>query len=81
MSDTGALEIEQARRFQWREWQTLRVGRFLLLAVLVLAVIGLFGAGPISSTSSSTDGALEVDIQHLGRRTAVETFAFTSRAA
>jgi hypothetical protein len=53
------LDLDQDLKFQRREWRVQRVG-WLLWAVLILAALaGLVGPGPLSSnTAATSDGRL-----------------------
>lgn len=69
MAEVQDLELDEDMEFQEREWRVERFGWFGLLLVVVLAMLGLFGNGPISWTSASTDdGSLEVSFERFGRR-------------
>jgi hypothetical protein len=68
----GSLEIDQDLDFQRREWRVQRVLWVGAALLLVLAVLGLFGTGPISSTTATSgDGTVAVDyhrfVRHDGR--------------
>jgi hypothetical protein len=70
----GDLEVYQDLRFQEREWTVQRVGWALMLLVILLALLGLFGTGPISTGSAEADdGAIaagyERFVRHDGRTT------------
>jgi hypothetical protein len=70
----GDLEIYQDLTFQEREWRVQRVGWAIMLLIILLALLGLFGTGPLSSGSAEAgDGALEAGyqrfIRHDGRTT------------
>jgi hypothetical protein len=70
----GELEIAEDIRFQEREWKVERIGWVLLALIVLLALAGLFGTGPLSSASvDDADGALTVGyerfIRHDGRST------------
>ena len=43
-----SLDIQDDPVFQRREWLVQRVGWWLFLAVLLAAVLGVFGSGPLS---------------------------------
>lgn len=63
------LELDQDLAFQRREWVAERVGWFAIAALLVAALLGVFGTGPFSSASSG--GALvRIDYERFGRRLA-----------
>lgn len=69
MERVGDLEIDEDLAFQEREWRVERFGWVALGLVVALAALGLFGHGPISWTSASTDdGSLEVEFERFGRR-------------
>jgi hypothetical protein len=62
------LEIEHDMRFQRREWRAQRIGRFALLGVIIMALAGVFGSGPLSSVTRRTaDGLLEVHYHRIAR--------------
>jgi hypothetical protein len=63
------LEIDEDLRFQLLAWRAQRVGWCLVVAVLVAAVLGVFGGGPLSS-SRSRSGILELEYQRFERRQA-----------
>ena len=60
----GDLEISEDTRFQQRQWSLHRIAWALLVALLVLAGLGLFSSGPISQTSrASKDSGLTLDYE------------------
>ncbi len=70
----GDLEIYQDLAFQEREWKVQRIGWAIMLLVILLALLGLFGTGPISTGSAEGgDGAISAGyerfIRHDGRTT------------
>ncbi len=51
-----------------KEWRVQRVGWVVLALVVVLALAGLFGTGPLSwSSVSADDGSVVVDYSRFGR--------------
>lgn len=69
MERIGDLEINEDISFQEREWTAERVGWGAIFLVILLALLGLFGNGPFSWTSSSSDdGDLDVSFERFGRR-------------
>lgn len=69
MERIGDLEINQDLDFDRREWMWERIGWVALVAIVALAAAGLFGHGPISwTTASSDDGSLVVSYERFGRR-------------
>lgn len=77
MSDAhrvGSLEIHEDLPFQEREWKIQRAAWVFMALVIVLALLGLFSTGPLSSAKEeAADGALTVGyerfIRHDGRTT------------
>lgn len=74
VKQVGDLEVDQDLRFQEREWTIQRFGWAVILLLIVLALLGLFSTGPLSTaTAGDTDGPLAVDYQrfvrHDGRST------------
>lgn len=67
-----ALELHTDIGFVRREWVVQRVAWGLMLLVVVAAVAGVFGTGPLSSTTvRSDDGAMEVAYSRFLRVTAI----------
>jgi hypothetical protein len=76
------LELDEHSRFQNAEWAVQRAGWVLLLAVVVAALTGLFGTGPLSSTvADSADGRLRVEHEKYLRYRAPSMFEFTVQTA
>ena len=48
----GDLEIDQDLEFQERDWAAERIGWTAMLLVLLVALLGVFGAGPLSHTTA-----------------------------
>ena len=62
----GDLEIDQDLDFQRREWRAQRAGWWAMALVLVLALAGVFGRGPLAhATLESPDGHLRVEYDRL----------------
>lgn len=81
MAQEQQLELNEDIDFQRREWRVERFGWFGLLAVVGLAVLGLFGNGPISwSTATTDDGTLEVSYERFGRRGGSQDLGVTAAA-
>lgn len=82
MERVGDLEINENLAFQRREWTVERIGWLSLGVVILLAVAGLFGHGPISWTSASTDdGSLKVDFERFGRRGGTQDLVITAASS
>jgi len=65
--------------FQRKEWTAQRVGWALLFLLVLAALAGVFGAGPLSETTASAeDGTVEVEyerfIRHVGTTTMTVAF-------
>jgi hypothetical protein len=54
---TGDLEIKQYLRFQRRMWALQRIGWAVLTLVVLAGLLGLLGAGPLSSATAGEKGA------------------------
>jgi hypothetical protein len=60
--------VREDMPLQLRAWRVERVGWCCLLAVVLLALAGIFGKGPLSSAkASSADGRLQVEYQRVAR--------------
>ena len=82
MERIGDLDINEDIAFQEREWTAERLGWVALFLVVTLALLGLFGNGPISWTSATTDdGSLEVSFERFGRRGGGETLTVRADAS
>lgn len=74
MNRVGDLEIDQDLAFQAREWRLQRVAWSVMGLIIVAAMLGLFGTGPLSAaTAGDAEGSLAVEYQrfvrHDGRTT------------
>lgn len=82
MDRIGDLEINQDMTFQEREWKVDRLGRALLVLLVVVSALGLFGHGPISWTDAAADdGSLEVSFERFGRRGGSQSVGITAPAS
>src|SRR4051812_32062653 len=68
MTSARNPEISEDLGFQRRQWAAAQLGFYGILAIMALALLGLFGgAGPLSDTTSeSQDGHLQVEHQRFG---------------
>jgi hypothetical protein len=57
------LEIQEDMEFQEKEWAFERVGRWVILLVILAALAGLFGWGPASQASNAS-GAYPVWVEY-----------------
>lgn len=61
MKRVDGLEVYEDVAFQKKEWLFERCGWAFLLLIILAALLGLFGSGPLSRVSSQTDdGAIRV---------------------
>lgn len=71
------LDVEQDLGFPGREERAKRLGWFLMTAFVVAGLVGLLGAGPISSTAeASPDGLVTVVYDEVIRLEADESLTF-----
>ncbi len=81
---TGGLEIEEEPRFQRRSWQAERVAWLIMAALIVAALSGIFGDGPLSHAESmDAAGTLRVSYERFARLNAplrLEVRVLTPRA-
>jgi hypothetical protein len=63
----GSLEIGQDLDFQRKEWEVQRVAWLVVLVILLAAVAGIFGAGPLSHAEAAS-GPLEMNYDRIARR-------------
>jgi hypothetical protein len=76
------LEIEQDLTFQRRIWRVQRIGWLLIALILVAALLGLFGSGPLSRAVVSTpDGAVQLDYPRFTRYLAPAQLRLTVQPA
>lgn len=68
------VPVEEDLAFQRRIWRFERIGWYLLLAVVVLTLCGLFSRGPLSSMHDvSPGGNLSVEYERFHRNGSVNT--------
>jgi len=64
----GELEIEEDLDFQRRMWRVQQIGWALLVLVVVAALLGLFGKGPLSRAVAGRAGVpFQVEYERFGR--------------
>ncbi|MBX3300654.1 MAG: hypothetical protein KF693_00405 [Nitrospira sp.] len=66
MVRNGDLEINEDLQFQRRMWKVERMGWSAMAILLIGALLGLFGNGPVSWTTASGE-SLFVEYQRFGR--------------
>jgi hypothetical protein len=57
ISKVGTIEISQDLDFQRSSWKAQRFGWAIMLLVVVAALLGLFGGGPLSSAKLGGEGS------------------------
>lgn len=67
------MEIDQDLAFARRSWGVQRVGWLGMGVLLVLALAGIFGSGPLSHGEVSLPGLLRVEYQRFARYQAPQT--------
>lgn len=78
----GDLQVEQDVKFEKKEWYAQRIGRGLMALIVIGALLGFFGAGPLSLTELHDDtGNLSVIYEHFGRRGATTNLTFQTAPA
>jgi hypothetical protein len=66
-------DFGQNLAYQRREWRVERVGWLVIAGLILAAMLGLLGDGPLSSTSAdSPDGSIHLEFQRFGRVTATQ---------
>jgi hypothetical protein len=63
----GDLERERDLLFQHREWTIQRGGWLVMMAIIIAALIGLLGGGPLSSATAEA-GPLQLQFSRFERR-------------
>lgn len=67
-SSIGDVELAQALAFHRRELRAERIGWAVMLLIVLLALLGLFGSGPLSKHRVQTaDGGLQVKYNRFAR--------------
>jgi hypothetical protein len=61
------LGIDHDPAFERRSWVVQRVGWVAIVALLVLALAGVLGSGPLSLQEATVPGLLRVEYQRFGR--------------
>ena len=67
------LEIDQDLAFAQWSWSVQRAGWLGMAVVLVLALAGLLGSGPLSRSEVSLPGLLRIEYQRFARYQAAQT--------
>ena len=57
--------VEKDFKFQTHEWVAIKIGWYLMLAIIIAGLLGLFGSGPLSSKTAKIEGASVVYERYL----------------
>lgn len=64
----GELEVAQDLEFQKQEWKAERIGWIVAALLLLAALLGLFGTGPVSKTTARSEtGEFSIEYQRFSR--------------
>ena len=74
-----SLEIWQDLAFERRQWKVQRVGWIVIAIILLLALLGVFGNGPLSHAETSA-GALRAEYERFTHADAPTTLHIHVRA-
>lgn len=78
----GDLQLEEDVGFERRSWKAQRAFWVVAVALLTAVGLGLFGNGPVSwTTASSNDGVLEASYERFGRRGGSQEFTVEVEAS
>jgi len=69
MERIGDIEINQDLPFQTRQWNIQRVGWAIMTLLIVAALLGVFGSGPLSSTTAGDNETVAVHYERFIRHT------------
>ncbi len=72
--DHPGLEIDAPLRFQHRTWVVQRIGWGVFALLIVAALAGLFGSGPLSTRTAGSPADLQVTYERFARLHAPTTF-------
>ena len=74
--------VQEDMSMQQRVWRFERVGWYVLVAMVLLALAGLFGNGPLSDAEVvSQDGRVRVEYQRLSRSGTTDSLFITVQGA
>jgi len=77
----GDLDIDADMAFQRRSWIVQRIGWILMLALVLAAVLGVLGSGPLSHATTAIPGQLRVEYQRFTRYDDPETLVVRAEGA
>lgn len=74
------LELEQDDAFQRRDWLAQRIAWIMYAVILLAAIAGVFGSGPLSwQTVSDREQRISLHFQRVHRREAPQTLTIRAR--
>lgn len=80
-SPPEGLEIAEDLKFQGRIWTIQRIGWIVMVILIIGALLGLFGRGPLSqATASDPTGSLRVQYERFSRYESSSTLRIWVRA-
>jgi hypothetical protein len=69
MQRIGDIELDQDLDFEERQWRIQRMGWAVMALLVVVALLGLFGTGPLSSAEAGgEDAGLSIQYERFVRR-------------
>jgi hypothetical protein len=63
-----SLEINQDISFQQKEWKVERAGWIVMAGIVLLALLGLFGGGPLSTVTQKEPGGFQITHERFDRQ-------------
>jgi len=67
MRRVGDLDLDQDLTFEKRQWKVQRVGWAAMVLIVVAALLGVFGSGPLSAASVGDNATLVAHYQRFVR--------------
>ena len=72
LKKVGKIEVEEDLQFLKREWRFQRIGWFVMLLLLLAALIGAFGRGPLSETRIGDPRVFSAEFSRMVRHGAID---------
>ena len=64
----SGIDINQDMEYQWREWRVQRIAWVFFIAILLAALLGLLGQGPLSvARTGAPDAGLALEFERIDR--------------
>ncbi len=67
MRHVGDLDLDQDLAFEERQWKIQRVGWVVMALIVVAALLGVFGSGPLSAATVGDEASLALQYQRFVR--------------